>query len=69
MNHNDLEITICKSPHDPVIGAHICNGLIIQNKLSALEQLKIQLVKECFSNIDENDLIDGEAFLKELDSE
>ncbi|MFA3791686.1 peptide chain release factor-like protein [Aliiglaciecola sp. SL4] len=39
-----------------------------QNKLSAIEILKEELVKERFLNIDESDLVDGEQFMKDLDS-
>lgn len=38
------------------------------NYLAALELLKIKLVKQRFENIDEDDLVDGKAFLQELDS-
>ena len=30
---------------------------------------KLALVKRCFQNLDENDLVDGETFFKQLDSE
>lgn len=38
------------------------------NKLIALEFLKMELVKQRFANIDENDLVDGKTFWKELNS-
>lgn len=38
------------------------------NYLAALELLKIKLVKQRFENIDEDDLVDGKAFLQKLDS-
>ena len=32
------------------------------------EQLKMELIKSRFENIDESDLVDGKAFFEELDS-
>jgi protein subunit release factor A len=37
------------------------------NYLAALELLKLKLVKQRFETIDEDDLVDGKAFLQELD--
>ncbi|NIB44362.1 type II toxin-antitoxin system Phd/YefM family antitoxin [Pseudomaricurvus alkylphenolicus] len=33
-----------------------------------IEELKMELVKARFDNIDENDLVDGDTFFEELDS-
>lgn len=33
-----------------------------------IEQLKMELVKSRFENIDESDLVDGKTFFEELDS-
>jgi len=33
-----------------------------------IEELKMELVKARFDNIDENDLVDGQTFFDELDS-
>ena len=33
-----------------------------------IEELKMQLVKSRFSNIEEDDLVEGEQFFKDLDS-
>ncbi|MCH2256026.1 MAG: hypothetical protein MK088_05290 [Alteromonas sp.] len=38
-----------------------------QNKLNAIEALKLALVKQRFENIDEDDLTEGRDFLKGLD--
>lgn len=38
------------------------------NHLVAMELLKLELVKQRFENIEENDLIDGEAFREQLNS-
>lgn len=38
------------------------------NHLAAIELLKLELVKQRFENIDEEDLVDGKVFLEDLDS-
>jgi len=61
MNIDDLEIEICESPHDPLIGVHkgvriihrpsgksgCCVDMPTQhaNKLSAIASLRLQLLK------------------------
>lgn len=65
MDHEDLEIDIIPSPHDPIAGAHV--GIRIRhktlslvaestsrrtqhaNKLAAIEMLQLQQVKGTFS--------------------
>lgn len=42
--------------------------IISSDEYSRIEELKMELVKSRFENIDENDLMDGNAFLDELDS-
>ena len=84
MNEKDLIIDTCWSPNDPVVGAHIGiqirhrpSKIVVksvkmktqhENRLEAMEKLKLELVKERFCNIDENELVDGEQFFRELDS-
>lgn len=85
MSKESIEFTIIKSEQSPLLGAEVGvrvkdlkTGLIAEstsfstqhkNKLAALEQLKEAIVKERFSNIDEDELIDGNDFLDRLDSE
>ena len=38
------------------------------NYLAAMELLKLELVKQRFENIDEDDLVDGETFRKDLNA-
>lgn len=82
MNNEDLEIEIIPSPNDPIVGAHVgikirhkTLGLKAEstsektqyaNKLNAIENLKMQHVKERFLNIGEADLIDGNTFFNSL---
>jgi len=42
--------------------------VISSKEYSKIEELKMELVKSRFSNIDEDDLVDGETFFDELDS-
>jgi len=42
--------------------------VISSKEYSRLDELKMELVKSRFDNIDENDLMDGETFFNELDS-
>lgn len=74
-NHSDLEITTCKSHHDPAIGEHV--GIQIRhkpsdilvksvdettqyaNKLAAIELLQLELVKKRLQDLDDNYLVDG----------
>ncbi len=42
--------------------------VISLKEYSKIEELKMELVKSRFSNIDEDDLVDGETFFDELDS-
>ena len=42
--------------------------ILSSEEYSRIEELKMELVKSRFENIDENDLMDGNAFLDELDS-
>mgnify|MGYP000080977943 FL=1 len=42
--------------------------VISSKEYSKIEELKMELVKSRFSNINEDDLVDGEAFFDELDS-
>ena len=42
--------------------------VISSEEYSKIEELKMELVKSRFSNIDEDDLVDGETFFDELDS-
>lgn len=42
--------------------------VLSSEEYSRIEELKMELVKSRFENIDENDLMDGNAFLDELDS-
>lgn len=81
--YSDVEITTCKSPHDPAIGAHVgikikhkpSNIVVISvdksnqyaNKTEAIEKLKLELVKRRFQNFDEGDLVDGNTFLRLLE--
>ena len=90
INSDDIEITICASPYDPPIGAHV--GVKIRhlklnievtstdqksqhkNHMAAMKKLKselakFELVKSRFVDIDEDDLMDGETFRNELNSE
>jgi prevent-host-death family protein len=42
--------------------------VISSKEYSKIEELKMELVKSRFPNIDEDDLVDGETFFDELDS-
>ena len=42
--------------------------VLSSEEYSRIEELKMELVKSRFESIDENDLMDGNAFLDELDS-
>lgn len=42
--------------------------VISSKEYSRLDDLKMELVKSRFDNIDEDDLMDGETFFNELDS-
>ena len=39
------------------------------DEYNKIEQLKMELVKSRFENIDESDLVDGKTFFEELDSD
>ncbi len=42
--------------------------VLSSDEYNKIEELKMELVKSRFENIDENDLMDGNTFLDELDS-
>lgn len=41
--------------------------VISSKEYAKIEELKMELIKARFSNIDEDDLVDGETFFAELD--
>ncbi len=79
----ELAIRVCESPNSLSGSAHVgieithkATGIKVkstehktqhQNKLNAIEALKLALVKQRFENIDEGDLTEGRDFLKGLD--
>lgn len=42
-------------------------AVISSKEYAKIEELKMELIKARFSNIDEDDLVDGETFFAELD--
>lgn len=84
LTDSEVEITICKSEMTNIGSAevgvqikHIDTNIVVKathnrsqhlNKLAALELLKEELVKLRFKNINEDDLVDGKSFRKELNS-
>lgn len=70
MNEKELIIDTCSSPNDPVVGAYVGiqirhnpSKIVVksvkmktqhENRLEAMEKLKLELVKERFCSIDEN---------------
>lgn len=81
-DEKDLEITACKSPKTNLLGAEVgvkikhkklditVKSIDLptqhQNKLAAIELMKEAIVKSRFENINEDDLMDGEEFFKQL---
>jgi len=81
-DEKDLEITTCKSPKTNLLGAEVgvkikhkklditVQSIDLptqhQNKLAAIELMKEAVVKSRFENINEDDLMDGEEFFKQL---
>lgn len=79
----ELAIKVCESPNSMSGSAHVrieithkATGIKVksteyttqhENKLNAIEALKLGLVKQRFENIDEDDLIEERDFLKWLD--
>ncbi|MGK0236285.1 MAG: protein subunit release factor A [Psychroserpens sp.] len=84
MDESGLAISICKGDHSHVgsteVGVKITHketGVTVyslkessqhKNKLMALELLKMELVKQRFANIDDDDLVDGKIFREQLNS-
>ncbi|MBJ2135800.1 hypothetical protein JEU11_04970 [Paraglaciecola chathamensis] len=83
MNEKEFEFEIIPSPHDREVSVcvgvrvlHKSTNLAAEsttqktqyaNKMAAIETLKELLVKERFLNIDETDLIEGNAFFNSMD--
>ncbi len=61
-------IKVQSEPIEIKKNGHPVAVVLSSDEYNKIEQLKMELVKSRFANINENDLVDGDTFLDQLDS-
>ena len=64
----EMLITVQREPVEIIKNGNPVAVVVSSEEYNRIDDLKMELVKARFSDIDEDDLVDGDTFFKELES-